>query len=67
MKCSIAWNDLVSTNSLLPHGWTPEMGFLPYRWTITAKLMMMYLLGLGFHDIPLRDETWAAWKRLTFE
>jgi hypothetical protein len=29
--------------------------------------MMMYLLGLGSTSYPLRQETWAAWKRLTFE
>jgi hypothetical protein len=51
----------------LPHGWTPEMGFLPYRWDNYSELMMMYLLGLGSTTYPLRDETWTAWKRLTFE
>jgi hypothetical protein len=28
----------------LPHGWTPEIGFLPYRWDYYSELMMMYLL-----------------------
>ena len=32
-----------------------------------SELMMMYLLGLGSASHPLADETWSAWKRLTFE
>jgi hypothetical protein len=29
--------------------------------------MMMYLLGMGSSAYPLKEETWNAWKRLTFE
>ena len=63
----VEWTWLSEDTVLLPHGWTPEMGFLPYRWDYYSELMMMYLLGLGSTTFPLRDETWAAWKRLTFE
>jgi hypothetical protein len=63
----VEWTWLSEDTALLPHGWTPEMGFLPYRWDNYSELMMMYLLGLGSTSYPLRDETWAAWKRLTFE
>ena len=38
---------LSEDTSLLPHGWTPEVGFLPYRWDYYSELMMMYLLGMG--------------------
>ena len=55
------------TRLLLPHGWTPEIGFLPYRWDDYSELMMMYLLGLGSNSHPLPKETWDAWKRSTFE
>ena len=41
-------------HSLLPHGWTPEVGFLPYRWDYYSEHMMMYLLGLGSSNYPLR-------------
>ncbi len=61
------WTWLSEDTSLLPHGWTPEFGFLPYRWDLYSELMMMYLLGLGSSSHPLQDETWTAWKRLTFE
>ena len=63
----VEWSWLSEDTALLPHGWTPEMGFLPYRWDNYSELMMMYLLGLGSTTFPLREETWTAWKRLTFE
>ncbi len=52
---------------LLPHGWSPETGFLPYRWDYYSELMMMYLFGLGSSSHPLPGEVWNAWKRTTFE
>lgn len=63
----VDWTWLSEDTSLLPHGWTPEFGFLPYRWDYYSELMMMYLLGLGSSTHPLRAETWDAWKRTTFE
>src|SRR5258708_5386901 len=63
----VEWTWLSEDTALLPHGWTPEMGFLPYRWDNYSELMMMYLLALGSTSYPLRDESWMAWKRLTFE
>jgi hypothetical protein len=63
----VEWTWLSEDTSLLPHGWTPEVGFLPYRWDNYSELMMMYLLGLGSTNYPLRDDTWTAWKRLKFE
>lgn len=63
----VEWTWLSEDTSLLPHGWTPEIGFLPYRWDNYSELMMMYLLGLGSNAFPLREETWNAWKRLKFE
>jgi hypothetical protein len=63
----VEWTWLSEDTSLLPHGWTPEIGFLPYRWDNYSELMMMYLLGMGSTNFPLRDDTWTAWKRLKFE
>ncbi len=63
----VEWTWLSEDTSLLPHGWTPEIGFLPYRWDNYSELMMMYLLGLGSDNFPLRDDAWTAWKRLRFE
>jgi hypothetical protein len=63
----VEWTWLSEDTALLPHGWTPEVGFLPYRWDNYSELMMMYLLGLGSTAYPLREVTWTAWKRLKFE
>ncbi len=61
------WTWLSADTTLLPHGWTPEGGFLPYRWDYYSELMMMYLLGLGSSSYPLPISTWNSWKRTTFE
>ena len=63
----VDWTWLSEDTPLLPHGWTPEIGFLPYRWDLYSELMLMYLLGLGSSSHPLRDDTWSAWKRIQFE
>jgi hypothetical protein len=63
----VDWTWLSEDTSLLTHGWTPEIGFLPSRWEYYSELMMMYLLGMGSSAYPLKQETWNAWKRLTFE
>ena len=63
----VDWAWLSEDTALLPHGWTPEFGFLPYRWDNYSELMMMYLLGMGSPSHPLRPEAWSAWKRTKFE
>ncbi len=63
----VDWTWLSEDTSLLTHGWTPEVGFLPSRWDYYSELMMMYLLGMGSSAHPLKQETWNAWKRSTFE
>ncbi len=63
----VDWSWLSEDTDLLPHGWMPEVGFLPYRWDLYSELMMMYLLGLGSSTHPLPAETWNAWKRVTFD
>ena len=63
----VEWTWLSEDTNLLPHGWSPEGGFLPYRWDYYSELMMMYLLGLGSASHPLPAGVWNAWKRITFE
>jgi hypothetical protein len=63
----VEWNWLSEDTSLLPQGWLPDLGFLPYRWDLYSELMMMYLLGLGSSTHPLPAATWNAWKRTIFE
>jgi hypothetical protein len=63
----VDWNWLSEDTRILPHGWTPEGGFLQYRWDSYSEMMMMYLLGLGSSSHALPAQAWDAWKRTTFE
>ena len=49
----VDWTWLSEDTSLLPMGWTPEFGFLPYKWNYYSELMMIYLLGMGSSSHPL--------------
>jgi hypothetical protein len=63
----VDWNWLSEDTPILPHGWTPEGGFLQYRWGDYSEMMMMYLLGIGSSAHPLPPIAWDAWKRTLFE
>lgn len=63
----VDWRWLSMDTSLLSHGWTPKLGFLPYRWDNYSELMMIYLLGLGSPTYPLPPQAWDAWKRTVFD
>jgi len=63
----VDWSWISEDTSLLSQGWTPESGFLPYKWDYYSELMMIYLLGMGASLHPLRPEAWSAWKRINFE
>ncbi len=63
----VDWTWVLEDTSLVSHGWTPEGGFLPYRWDYYSELLMMYLLGLGSYAHPMPASTWDAWKRTVFE
>ncbi len=43
------------------HGWTPEGGFLPYRWEGYDEAVLLYILGLGSPTFALPTESYAAW------
>lgn len=63
----VDWTWLSEDTSLISHGWTPELGFIPSRWDLYSELMMIYLLGMGSSSYPLHSEAWFAWKRTVFE
>jgi hypothetical protein len=63
----VEWGWVAEDTNLVYHGWSPEGGFLPYRWGDYSELMMMYLLGLGSASHPLPADAWGAWKRMPFE
>ena len=50
----------------LAHGWTPESGFLPYRYDKYCQLACMYLLGIASPRHALDPASWYAWGREPF-
>lgn len=44
------------------HGWTPEHGFLSFRWDTYSELMILYVLGIGSATHPISKDSWNSWK-----
>jgi len=44
------------------HGWTPETGFLPFRWDTYSEHIILYVLGIGSPTHPVSGAAWYAWK-----
>ena len=55
------WNWACDGGATLTHGWTPEAGFLPYRWKGYDESLLLYILGLGSPTFPLPPESYPAW------
>ena len=55
------WRWACDGGATLTHGWTPEAGFLPYRWEGYDEAVLLYVLGLGSPTYPLPTESYAAW------
>ncbi len=56
------WQWMQNGSAAVSHGWTPEKGFLPYRWNGYDEAMIIYLLGLGSPTHPLPQESYRAWS-----
>ena len=63
------WQWLSEDTLILPHGWTPETGFLQYRWDNYSEMMMMYLLGMGSssHPLPARRGTHGSERKFEYD
>jgi hypothetical protein len=59
----VDWPWAMNGGTTLSHGWTPESGFIRYRWDSYSELMGLYLLGIGAPTRPLPAVTWDAWHR----
>ncbi len=55
------WQWMQNGAAAVSHGWTPEKGFLPYRWHGYDEALIIYLLGLGSPTHPLPPESYGAW------
>ncbi|MEO8102384.1 MAG: glucoamylase family protein [Betaproteobacteria bacterium] len=57
----VDWPWACNGGATVTHGWTPEGGFLPYRWQGYDEAVLLYLLGLGSPTHPLPTESYSAW------
>src|SRR5205823_816810 len=55
------WQWAQNGGATVTHGWTPERGFLPYRWQGYDEALILYILGMGSPTYPLPTESYAAW------
>jgi hypothetical protein len=57
----VDWNWARNGGATVTHGWTPESGFLRYRWEGYDEALLLYILGLGSPTYPLPEESYRAW------
>ena len=55
------WHWAQDGGATVTHGWTPESGFLEYRWEGYDEALLLYVLGLGSPTHPLPESSYAAW------
>jgi hypothetical protein len=55
------WQWAQNNGDTVTHGWTPEAGFLPYRWEGYDEALLLYVLGLGSSTHPLTAKSYQAW------
>ncbi|CCE97249.1 glucoamylase family protein [Sinorhizobium fredii] len=56
------WQWALNGAATVTHGWTPETGFLKYRWEGYNEALLLYILGLGSPTHPLQESSYAAWS-----
>jgi hypothetical protein len=57
----VDWQWMADGEDSLTHGWRPESGFLPWRWTGYNEAMILYIMGLGAAVNPLPPSHWESW------
>ncbi|HEY5086025.1 MAG TPA: glucoamylase family protein [Gemmatimonadaceae bacterium] len=55
------WQWMLNGGPTVSHGWTPENGFIPYRWQGYSEALLLYILALGSPTHMLPEETYTAW------
>ncbi len=55
------WQWAQAGGATVTHGWTPENGFLKYRWEGYDEALLLYVLGLGSPTHPLGENSYTAW------
>src|ERR1041385_5016489 len=55
------WSWAQNGGNTVTHGWTPERGFINYRWEGYCEALILYVLGLASPTYPLPEESYHAW------
>ncbi|WP_287086840.1 glucoamylase family protein [Mesorhizobium sp.] len=55
------WQWAQNQDATVTHGWTPESGFIKYRWEGYDEALLLYILGLGSPTHPLPERSYTAW------
>ncbi len=61
LYCRADWQWAQNHGATVTHGWTPESGFIKYRWEGYDEALLLYVLGLGSPLHPLPEESYTAW------
>ncbi len=58
----VDWTWALNQRRTLSHGWTPESGFLPYRWdTGYSEAHILYVLAMGSPTFPIDSGGYLEW------
>ena len=57
----VDWAWMLDGGDTLRHGWRPESGFLPFRWSGYDEALILYLLALGSPTHPIEPRCYEAW------
>jgi hypothetical protein len=59
----IDWQWMLNGSDTLSMGWTPEAGFIKYRWEVYAEMLTMLLLAIGAPRNAIPATAWNAVQR----
>ena len=59
----VDWQWALNGGMAVAHAWTPERGFLKYRWEGYSEAILLYVLGLGSPTHPLPEASYQAWTK----
>ena len=63
----VDWKWVLNGGATICHGWNPESGFLPYRWSDNySEAHILYVLALGSPTFPIAPDGYKEWTA-TFE
>jgi hypothetical protein len=58
----VDWQWALNNGTTICHGWTPETGFLPFRWdTSYSEAHILYVLALGSPTFPIDPQGYTEW------